>query len=77
MWVAPASRRKGYGEQLLSAGFAWARDVGLDSLSLEVFPANAAAVAPYEAAGFRPVVADDALTDSSQALTHLLAVDLL
>ena len=75
MWVAPAFRRRGYGEQLLAAGIAWARDLGLRSISLEVFPANAAAVAFYQAAGFRPVGADDSPTDSGQALHLLLPVD--
>lgn len=77
MWVAPAFRRRGYGEQLLAAGITWARDLGLESISLEVFRANTAAVALYGAAGFRPGAADDAPTDSSQALTLLLTVDLL
>lgn len=69
MWVAPAFRRRGYGEQLLAAGLTWARDLGLESVSLDVFPANTAAVALYRAAGFRPVVAGHAPTDASQALT--------
>ena len=77
MWVAPAFRRRGYGEQLLAAGLAWARDLGLESISLDVFPANTAAVALYQAAGFRPASADDAPTDFSQALTLLLSVDSL
>ena len=77
MWVAPAFRRRGYGEQLLAAGIAWARDLGLKSISLEVFPANAAAVALYQAAGFRPVGAEDLPTDSGQALHLLLSVDSL
>lgn len=77
MWVAPAFRRRGYGEQLLADGFTWARDLGLRSISLEVFPANAAAVALYQNAGFSPVVADDTPTDSSQALSLLLSVDSL
>jgi len=77
MWVAPAFRRRGYGEQLLAAGLAWARDLGLECISLDVFPANTAAVALYQAAGFRPASADDAPTDFSQALTLLLSVDSL
>lgn len=75
MWVAPAFRRRGYGQQLLAAGLTWARDLGLESISLDVFPANTAAVALYEAAGFRPAGADDAPADPSQALTLLLSVD--
>ncbi|WP_419854679.1 GNAT family N-acetyltransferase [Candidatus Poriferisodalis sp.] len=75
MWVAPAFRRRGYGQQLLAAGITWARDLGLESVSLEVFPANTAAAALYGAAGFRPVVANDAPTDPSQALTLVLSLD--
>ena len=74
MWVAPAVRRRGYGEQLLAAGLTWARELGLESISLDVFPANTAAVALYRAAGFRPVVADDAATDSGEALALRLSV---
>ncbi len=77
MWVAPTFRRRGYGEQLLAAGFAWTRDLGLESISLDVFPANTAAVALYQAAGFRAPAADDAPTDSGEALTLLLSVDSL
>lgn len=77
MWVAPAFRRRGYGGQLLAAGITWARDLGLETISLEVFPANIAAAALYQSAGFRPVVANDAPTSSSQALTLLLSVDSL
>lgn len=77
MWVAPGFRRRGYGEQLLAAGLTWARDLGLESVSLDVFPANTAAVALYEAAGFRPASGDDAAADPSQALRLLLSVDSL
>ena len=77
MWVAPAIRRRGYGEQLLAAGLTWARDLGLESISLDVFPANTAAVALYRVAGFRPVVAGDAPADPGQTLTLLLSVDSL
>ena len=75
MWVAPGFRRRGYGEQLLAAGLTWARDLGLESVSLDVFPANTSAVALYQAAGFRPASAADAPTDPGQALTLLLSVD--
>lgn len=75
MWVAPAFRRRRHGEQLLAAGITWARDLGHESISLEVFPANTAAVALYQAAGFRPVVANVAPKDPSQALTLVLSVD--
>ncbi len=77
MWVAPAFRRRGYGEQLLAAGITWAGNLGLESISLEVFPANIAAAALHRAAGFRAVAANDAPTDSSQALTLVLSLDSL
>ena len=75
MWVDPAFRGRGYGEQLLAAGLTWARDLGLEPISLEVFPANTAAVELYRSAGFRPVSADDGSTDPSQALILLLSTD--
>ena len=74
MWVAPAFRRRGFGEQLLAAGLTWARELGLESISLDVFPVNTAAVALYQAAGFRSPVADDAPEDSGQALTFQLSI---
>ena len=74
MWVAPAFRRRGFGEQLLEAGLNWARELGLECISLDVFPANTAAVALYQAAGFRSPVADDAPTDSGEALTLQLSI---
>ena len=74
MWVAPAFRRRGYGEQLLAAGLTWARELGLESIALDVFPADTAAVALYQAAGFRSPVADDAPTDSGEALTLQLSI---
>lgn len=51
------------------ADLTWARGLGLRSISLEVFPGNAAAIALYQNAGFRPIVVDDTPTDSNQALT--------
>ena len=73
-WVATAFRRRGFGEQFLAGGLTWARDLVLEPISLDVFPANTAAVALYRDAGFRPASADDAPTDSGQALTLLLSI---
>ena len=50
--VAPESRRRGVGRQLLSAAFEIARLFGLEVLTLQVDEANEAARRLYEAAGF-------------------------
>ncbi len=49
----------------------------LFDLHPEIRTLHIAAAALYQSAGFRPVVASDAPTSSSQALTLLLSVDSL
>lgn len=53
--VAPAYRRCGIGRQLLLSLEARLRAGGVTSLSLEVRPSNAAALALYAALGYREV----------------------
>jgi [ribosomal protein S18]-alanine N-acetyltransferase len=53
--VAPAARRQGIGRRLLAAAMQAAAQRGATALHLEVAAANAAALALYQAAGFRPV----------------------
>ena len=52
MWVDPAARRRGSARRLLGAAFDWCDQRGLTSLSLEVLPANRAAIALYRSVGF-------------------------
>lgn len=52
--VAPAERRRGVGRRLVEAATARAAEAGARSLFLEVAEDNAAAVALYQACGFRP-----------------------
>jgi RimJ/RimL family protein N-acetyltransferase len=53
LMVEAAFRRQGIGRALLEQSVGWARDVGVRKLELHVFPHNEAAIALYEAFGFR------------------------
>ena len=53
--VFPAFRRQGVARELLAELIAWSRKNGLRTLTLEVRPSNAPAVALYEQTGFRRV----------------------
>jgi ribosomal protein S18 acetylase RimI-like enzyme len=52
MLVDAAWRGRGVGSALMDAAIAWSRERGLHKLSLEVFPANTAAIALYRKYGF-------------------------
>ncbi|MEQ1911717.1 MAG: GNAT family N-acetyltransferase [Vicinamibacterales bacterium] len=52
MWVAPARRGRGYGQELLSAIIDWARESGVRRVTLRVALDNVPARALYESAGF-------------------------
>jgi len=51
--VDPAHRRRGYAMRLLDSARAWSAEHGFDRIGLHVFDRNRAALALYEAAGFR------------------------
>jgi RimJ/RimL family protein N-acetyltransferase len=53
LMVAADQRRQGIGRALLDQAVAWADEVGVRKLELHVFPHNEAAIALYEAFGFR------------------------
>ncbi|HRP48040.1 MAG TPA: GNAT family N-acetyltransferase [Trueperaceae bacterium] len=50
--VAPRARRRGAAHELLRAGYAWCRQVGVLKVALHVRAGNAAAVRLYESEGF-------------------------
>lgn len=50
--VLPEARNRGFGKKLVAAAAAAAKDKGAGKVSLEVSPANAAAIGAYRAAGF-------------------------
>ena len=53
LMVAASHRRRGIGRALLDASAQWARASGVRKLELHVLPHNTAAIALYEAFGFR------------------------
>jgi diaminopimelate decarboxylase len=52
MLVVPAWRGRGVGAALLAEAFRWAREVGVEKLTLTVYPGNRAALALYRRFGF-------------------------
>lgn len=50
--VAPAHRREGIGEALIHHAAAACRDIGVETMQLEVRSGNAAAIALYKKCGF-------------------------
>ncbi len=50
--VAPQARRRGFGERMIAAAEAWAKEAGFVKISLEVRHENAAARQLYETLGF-------------------------
>ncbi len=61
LYVTPAHRGQGLVQQLLNHFGEWARSRGVDTLELEVYAHNAAAVSAYERAGFEPTLTKMAL----------------
>ena len=53
LMVAAPWRRRGVGRALLERAVEWARGAGIRKIELHVFPHNEAAIALYEAFGFR------------------------
>jgi RimJ/RimL family protein N-acetyltransferase len=74
MWVAPAARGRGLGRALARALIGWARDRGLERLTLSVSDGAPAAERLYSALGFartgtsRPLESDPRLTQHELAL---------
>jgi ribosomal protein S18 acetylase RimI-like enzyme len=76
MWVAPEARRLGAGRLLLDAAFGWARDAGAKEADLWVTEQNQAAVAFYEAAGFKPTAETKPLREGSPLTIRKLVREL-
>jgi GNAT superfamily N-acetyltransferase len=53
MWVAPATRRRGIGAQLIESVAAWAKAAGATALVLDVVATNGSAIALYERMDFQ------------------------
>ena len=53
MWVSPAARGRGTGDQLMGAVEQWAREEGAEAVKLAVTDGNENAIALYRRSGFR------------------------
>ena len=53
MWVAPETRRRGIGAQLIEALLRWAEEAGFRSVRLDAGEENSEAISLYEREGFR------------------------
>jgi GNAT superfamily N-acetyltransferase len=60
MWVAPATRWRGIGAELIESVAAWAKAAGATTLVLDVVAANGSAISLYERMGFQ-VFAEDVM----------------
>jgi RimJ/RimL family protein N-acetyltransferase len=75
MWVAPAVRSSGLGQQLIEAITTWSFDGGADEVQLWVVDDNLAAQRLYRLAGFRPTGVSQRLPSNpklTETLLHLV-----
>jgi GNAT superfamily N-acetyltransferase len=70
VWVAPDSRRKGVGRQLIDAVIEWAQSLGVHILRLGVTPSHPAALQLYRQAGFVFTGKPEPLRLGSSVLCH-------
>lgn len=69
--VNPLSRGLGIGRLLMADALSVARDVQVQSMSLNVYGSNTAAIRLYEAAGFRPLRTTSAPEDPSHISLYM------
>jgi ribosomal protein S18 acetylase RimI-like enzyme len=55
MWVEPEFRNRGIGKLLLGNIVAWAKELGVSAIELDVTTSNVAAVNLYKVTGFSPL----------------------
>ena len=53
IWIAEKHRRKGFARQAIDFIVSQSKQRGIDAVTLNVFPSNAAAIALYEKLGFK------------------------
>lgn len=77
VWVAPEARGRGVGDALVASAVAHARAAGKARLVLDVGERNAAAIALYARAGFRPTGRTSTLPPPRERVAELeMALDL-
>ncbi|MFL0811447.1 MAG: GNAT family N-acetyltransferase [Agarilytica sp.] len=76
MWVSKSHRGSGIGSALLKRTEAWANELSLESLSLEVATSNSEAVSLYKSVGFLPCGAQEALRAGSEVLAQSMILEL-
>jgi ribosomal protein S18 acetylase RimI-like enzyme len=69
MWIDPAARRRGIGQELLRELIKWASSKRVEELFLAVTEGNTAAMNLYERAGFESTGMRGALRDGSKLRT--------
>ena len=72
VWVAPEHRARGIGRSLTDAVIAWARELGVRALRLDVTPSHPAALRLYRRAGFVEHGQPAALRPGSSVLSQPL-----
>ena len=76
MWVEPAHRRRGVGQQLTAAIVTWARSADADTVMLWVVDHNEAADKLYRQAGFEPTGVSQPLPSNPDLVEHQMALSL-
>ena len=76
MWVDPAARQLGIGNQLLQRSVNWSRQCRARKMKLQVTESNTAALQLYARAGFLPTAAVEPLRVGSALTAHTMELEL-
>lgn len=76
MWVHPAHRGQGVGKQLVESVVDWARERGLERVSLWVTESNASAIALYTRCGFMSTGETQPLPSNPALFEQRMVLDL-
>jgi GNAT superfamily N-acetyltransferase len=70
LWVAPAARGRGVGEELVNTVLEWAREAGYEQVMLWVVEGNSAAENLYQRTGFRRTGAVQTVRPGDPRIEH-------